>query len=147
MSCFLSWFTRGVLRGDTITPASSPLVMASGTALMISMLVRSVRLYIFQIQSICYFFVLVHKYCLYVSVAQITQDDIRKTHGGSSGSRGYYSSAFARSDGFFVLPCTYMTSYFKKKIYNIILIFSFCSSTNAYMLIYRLKDPTRNASM
>ncbi|XP_063043882.1 ubiquitin carboxyl-terminal hydrolase 47 isoform X3 [Engraulis encrasicolus] len=47
-------------------------------------------------------------------VSKITQDDIRKTYGGSSGSRGYYSSAFA-------------------------------SSTNAYMLIYRLKDPTRNA--
>lgn len=30
---------------------------------------------------------------------QITQDDIRKTYGGSSGSRGYYSSAFARSVG------------------------------------------------
>uniref|UniRef100_A0A2K5SC67 Ubiquitin carboxyl-terminal hydrolase 47 n=1 Tax=Cebus imitator TaxID=2715852 RepID=A0A2K5SC67_CEBIM len=47
-------------------------------------------------------------------VSRITQDDIKKTHGGSSGSRGYYSSAFA-------------------------------SSTNAYMLIYRLKDPARNA--
>ncbi|XP_072321546.1 ubiquitin carboxyl-terminal hydrolase 47 isoform X2 [Eucyclogobius newberryi] len=47
-------------------------------------------------------------------VSKITQDDIRKTYGGSSGSRGYYSSAFA-------------------------------SSTNAYMLIYRLKDATRNA--
>uniref|UniRef100_A0A3B3ZRU8 Ubiquitin carboxyl-terminal hydrolase n=1 Tax=Periophthalmus magnuspinnatus TaxID=409849 RepID=A0A3B3ZRU8_9GOBI len=47
-------------------------------------------------------------------VSKITQDDIRKTYGGSSGSRGYYSSAFA-------------------------------SSTNAYMLIYRLKDSTRNA--
>lgn len=31
------------------------------------------------------------------SVGQITQEDIRKTYGGSSGSRGYYSSAFARS--------------------------------------------------
>uniref|UniRef100_A0A8C1K5V2 Ubiquitin carboxyl-terminal hydrolase 47 n=1 Tax=Cyprinus carpio TaxID=7962 RepID=A0A8C1K5V2_CYPCA len=29
-------------------------------------------------------------------VSKITQDDIRKTYGGSSGSRGYYSSAFAR---------------------------------------------------
>ncbi|CAL9701902.1 unnamed protein product [Knipowitschia caucasica] len=47
-------------------------------------------------------------------VSKITQDDIRKTFGGSSGSRGYYSSAFA-------------------------------SSANAYMLIYRLKDPIRNA--
>ncbi|XP_061599210.1 ubiquitin carboxyl-terminal hydrolase 47 isoform X4 [Cololabis saira] len=47
-------------------------------------------------------------------VSKITQDDIRKTHGGSSGSRGYFSGAFA-------------------------------SSTNAYMLIYRLKDPSRNA--
>uniref|UniRef100_A0A7M4EEK9 Ubiquitin carboxyl-terminal hydrolase 47 n=1 Tax=Crocodylus porosus TaxID=8502 RepID=A0A7M4EEK9_CROPO len=47
-------------------------------------------------------------------VSKITQEDIKKTYGGSSGSRGYYSSAFA-------------------------------SSTNAYMLIYRLKDPTRNA--
>eukprot|EP00069_Balaena_mysticetus_P002251 bmy_04022T0 len=47
-------------------------------------------------------------------VSRITQEDIKKTHGGSSGSRGYYSSAFA-------------------------------SSTNAYMLIYRLKDPARNA--
>ncbi|XP_018608158.1 ubiquitin carboxyl-terminal hydrolase 47 isoform X2 [Scleropages formosus] len=47
-------------------------------------------------------------------VSKITQEDIRKTYGGSSGSRGYYSSAFA-------------------------------SSTNAYMLIYRLKDPSRNA--
>ncbi|XP_061610130.1 ubiquitin carboxyl-terminal hydrolase 47 isoform X3 [Phyllopteryx taeniolatus] len=46
--------------------------------------------------------------------AKITHEDIRKTYGGSSGSRGYYSSAFA-------------------------------SSTNAYMLIYRLKDPARNA--
>lgn len=27
---------------------------------------------------------------------QITQEDIKKTYGGSSGSRGYYSSAFAR---------------------------------------------------
>ncbi|XP_052002272.1 LOW QUALITY PROTEIN: ubiquitin carboxyl-terminal hydrolase 47-like [Xyrauchen texanus] len=47
-------------------------------------------------------------------VSKITQDDIRKTYGGSSGSRGYYSSAFA-------------------------------SSTNAYMLMYRLKEPSRNA--
>ncbi|XP_054627080.1 ubiquitin carboxyl-terminal hydrolase 47 isoform X2 [Dunckerocampus dactyliophorus] len=47
-------------------------------------------------------------------VSKITQEDIRKTYGGSSGSRGYYSSAFA-------------------------------SSTNAYMLIYRLKDHSRNA--
>ncbi|KAL1007232.1 hypothetical protein UPYG_G00083780 [Umbra pygmaea] len=47
-------------------------------------------------------------------VSKITHEDIRKTYGGSSGSRGYYSSAFA-------------------------------SSTNAYMLIYRLKDPSRNA--
>ncbi|XP_048042176.1 ubiquitin carboxyl-terminal hydrolase 47 isoform X1 [Megalobrama amblycephala] len=47
-------------------------------------------------------------------VSKITQDDIRKTYGGSSGSRGYYSSAFA-------------------------------SSTNAYMLMYRLKDPSRNS--
>uniref|UniRef100_A0AAX7U840 Ubiquitin carboxyl-terminal hydrolase 47 n=1 Tax=Astatotilapia calliptera TaxID=8154 RepID=A0AAX7U840_ASTCA len=47
-------------------------------------------------------------------VSKITQDDIRKTYGGSSGSRGYFSGAFA-------------------------------SSTNAYMLIYRLKDPSRNA--
>ncbi|KAJ3593031.1 hypothetical protein NHX12_005369 [Muraenolepis orangiensis] len=47
-------------------------------------------------------------------VSKISQDDIRKTYGGSTGSRGYYSSAFA-------------------------------SSTNAYMLIYRLKDPSKNA--
>ncbi|XP_039605834.1 ubiquitin carboxyl-terminal hydrolase 47 isoform X1 [Polypterus senegalus] len=47
-------------------------------------------------------------------VSKITQDDIKKTYGGASGSRGYYSSAFA-------------------------------SSTNAYMLIYRLKDSSRNA--
>uniref|UniRef100_H3AQ70 Ubiquitin carboxyl-terminal hydrolase 47 n=1 Tax=Latimeria chalumnae TaxID=7897 RepID=H3AQ70_LATCH len=47
-------------------------------------------------------------------VSRITQEDIKKTYGGSTGSRGYYSSAFA-------------------------------SSTNAYMLIYRLKSPTRNA--
>ncbi|XP_043938661.1 ubiquitin carboxyl-terminal hydrolase 47 [Protopterus annectens] len=47
-------------------------------------------------------------------VSRITQDDIKKTYGGSSGSRGYYSSAFA-------------------------------SSTNAYMLMFRLKDPSRNA--
>ncbi|XP_070790239.1 ubiquitin carboxyl-terminal hydrolase 47 isoform X4 [Pituophis catenifer annectens] len=47
-------------------------------------------------------------------VSKITHEDIKKTYGGSSGSRGYYSSAFA-------------------------------SSTNAYMLIYRLKDTSRNA--
>ncbi|KAG8125811.1 hypothetical protein E2320_021064 [Naja naja] len=47
-------------------------------------------------------------------VSKITHEDIKKTYGGSSGTRGYYSSAFA-------------------------------SSTNAYMLIYRLKDTTRNA--
>ncbi|XP_029438913.1 ubiquitin carboxyl-terminal hydrolase 47 isoform X1 [Rhinatrema bivittatum] len=47
-------------------------------------------------------------------VSRITQEDIKKTYGGSSGSRGYYSSAFA-------------------------------SSTNAYMLIYRLKNPAKNA--
>ncbi|XP_069079700.1 ubiquitin carboxyl-terminal hydrolase 47 isoform X1 [Pleurodeles waltl] len=47
-------------------------------------------------------------------VSRITQEDIKKTYGGSPGSRGYYSSAFA-------------------------------SSTNAYMLIYRLKNPARNA--
>uniref|UniRef100_A0A8C9FJC8 Ubiquitin carboxyl-terminal hydrolase 47 n=1 Tax=Pavo cristatus TaxID=9049 RepID=A0A8C9FJC8_PAVCR len=29
-------------------------------------------------------------------VSKITQEDIKKTYGGSSGSRGYYSSAFAR---------------------------------------------------
>ncbi|KAL4613541.1 ubiquitin carboxyl-terminal hydrolase 47 isoform X1, partial [Arapaima gigas] len=39
-------------------------------------------------------------------VSKITQEDIRKTYGGSSGSRGYYSSAFARSVGvaLWVLP-------------------------------------------
>ncbi|XP_072448576.1 ubiquitin carboxyl-terminal hydrolase 47 isoform X3 [Chiloscyllium punctatum] len=47
-------------------------------------------------------------------VSRITQDDIRKTYGGSTVTRGYYSSAFA-------------------------------SSTNAYMLIYRQKESTRNA--
>ncbi|KAM4720713.1 ubiquitin carboxyl-terminal hydrolase 47 isoform 1-T1 [Rhinophrynus dorsalis] len=47
-------------------------------------------------------------------VSRITQEDIRKTYGGSTGNRGYYSSAFA-------------------------------SSTNAYMLMYRLKNTTRNA--
>ncbi|XP_069479744.1 ubiquitin carboxyl-terminal hydrolase 47 isoform X2 [Ambystoma mexicanum] len=47
-------------------------------------------------------------------VSRITQEDIKKTYGGSSGTRGYYSSAFA-------------------------------SSTNAYMLIYRLKNSSRNA--
>ncbi|XP_008114144.1 ubiquitin carboxyl-terminal hydrolase 47 isoform X4 [Anolis carolinensis] len=47
-------------------------------------------------------------------VSKITHEDIKKTYGGTSGSRGYYSSAFA-------------------------------SSTNAYMLIYRLKDTMRNA--
>ncbi|KAE8606169.1 hypothetical protein XENTR_v10010623 [Xenopus tropicalis] len=47
-------------------------------------------------------------------VSRITQEDIKKTYGGSTGNRGYYSSAFA-------------------------------SSTNAYMLMYRLKNPARNA--
>ncbi|XP_053304835.1 ubiquitin carboxyl-terminal hydrolase 47 isoform X2 [Spea bombifrons] len=47
-------------------------------------------------------------------VSRITQDDVKKTYGGSTGNRGYYSSAFA-------------------------------SSTNAYMLMYRLKNPARNA--
>nr|XP_060622877.1 ubiquitin carboxyl-terminal hydrolase 47 isoform X3 [Anolis sagrei ordinatus] len=47
-------------------------------------------------------------------VSKITHEDIKKTYGGTSGSRGYYSSAFA-------------------------------SSTNAYMLIYRMKDTMRNA--
>lgn len=37
-----------------------------------------------------------HCASVHFSGAQITQEDIRKTHGGSSGSRGYYSSAFAR---------------------------------------------------
>uniref|UniRef100_A0A667ZRB5 Ubiquitin carboxyl-terminal hydrolase 47 n=1 Tax=Myripristis murdjan TaxID=586833 RepID=A0A667ZRB5_9TELE len=32
-------------------------------------------------------------------VSKITQDDIRKTYGGSSGSRGYYSSAFCAGPG------------------------------------------------
>ncbi|KAG8438305.1 hypothetical protein GDO86_008837 [Hymenochirus boettgeri] len=47
-------------------------------------------------------------------VSRITQEDIKKTYGGSTGNRGYYSSAFA-------------------------------SSTNAYMLMYRLKNPARNS--
>ncbi|KAM4617204.1 ubiquitin carboxyl-terminal hydrolase 47 isoform 2-T2 [Discoglossus pictus] len=47
-------------------------------------------------------------------VSRITQEDIKKTYGGATGSRGYYSSAFA-------------------------------SSTNAYMLMYRLKNTARNA--
>ncbi|KAM5137775.1 ubiquitin carboxyl-terminal hydrolase 47 isoform 3-T3 [Mantella aurantiaca] len=47
-------------------------------------------------------------------VSRITQEDIKKTYGGSTGNRGYYSSAFA-------------------------------SSTNAYMLMYRLKNPAKNA--
>ncbi|XP_071974961.1 ubiquitin carboxyl-terminal hydrolase 47 isoform X4 [Engystomops pustulosus] len=47
-------------------------------------------------------------------VSRITPEDIKKTYGGSTGNRGYYSSAFA-------------------------------SSTNAYMLMYRLKNPARNA--
>lgn len=34
---------------------------------------------------------------MFIFVKQITQDDIRKTYGGSSGSRGYFSGAFARS--------------------------------------------------
>eukprot|EP00062_Callorhinchus_milii_P003936 gi/632941724/ref/XP_007886018.1/ PREDICTED: ubiquitin carboxyl-terminal hydrolase 47 isoform X2 [Callorhinchus milii] len=36
-------------------------------------------------------------------VSRITQDDIRKTYGGSSGSRGYYSSAFASSTNAYML--------------------------------------------
>uniref|UniRef100_A0A8C5Q3U5 Ubiquitin carboxyl-terminal hydrolase 47 n=1 Tax=Leptobrachium leishanense TaxID=445787 RepID=A0A8C5Q3U5_9ANUR len=47
-------------------------------------------------------------------VSRITQEDIKKTYGGSTGTRGYYSSAFA-------------------------------SSTNAYMLMYRLKNQNKNA--
>ncbi|MEE6498819.1 hypothetical protein FKM82_003239 [Ascaphus truei] len=47
-------------------------------------------------------------------VSRITHEDIKKTYGGSTGNRGYYSSAFA-------------------------------SSTNAYMLMYRLKNQARNS--
>ncbi|XP_073434473.1 ubiquitin carboxyl-terminal hydrolase 47 isoform X1 [Dendrobates tinctorius] len=47
-------------------------------------------------------------------VSRITPEDIKKTYGGSTVNRGYYSSAFA-------------------------------SSTNAYMLMYRLKNPVRNS--
>jgi len=75
---------------------------------------------------------------------QITQDDIRKTYGGSSGSRGYYSSAFARcvkicgaTD-----PCK---THYEVFLPNPLLLWP-NSSTNAYMLMYRLKDPSRNAS-
>uniref|UniRef100_A0A8C9WBL0 Ubiquitin carboxyl-terminal hydrolase 47 n=1 Tax=Scleropages formosus TaxID=113540 RepID=A0A8C9WBL0_SCLFO len=35
-------------------------------------------------------------------VSKITQEDIRKTYGGSSGSRGYYSSAFASGCPFLI---------------------------------------------
>ncbi|XP_061422799.1 ubiquitin carboxyl-terminal hydrolase 47 isoform X2 [Lethenteron reissneri] len=47
-------------------------------------------------------------------VNRITQDDIRKTYGGATGNRSYYSSTFS-------------------------------SSTNAYMLIYRQIQPSKNA--
>lgn len=46
-------------------------------------------------------------------VTRISDDDIEKTFGGSTSSRGYYSSTYA-------------------------------SSTNAYMLVYRQCDVTRN---
>uniref|UniRef100_A0A3Q3MWL6 Ubiquitin carboxyl-terminal hydrolase 47 n=1 Tax=Mastacembelus armatus TaxID=205130 RepID=A0A3Q3MWL6_9TELE len=42
-------------------------------------------------------------------VSKITQDDIKKTYGGSSGSRGYYSSAFASQLNLcFVLSAEYL---------------------------------------
>ncbi|CAH2325585.1 ubiquitin carboxyl-terminal hydrolase 47 isoform X1 [Pelobates cultripes] len=47
-------------------------------------------------------------------VSRITQEDIKKTYGGATANRGYYSSAFA-------------------------------SSTNAYMLMYRLKNQAKNS--
>lgn len=79
-------------------------------------------------------------------VLQITQDDIRKTYGGSSGSRGYYSSAFAR----YVRPSSLASVTSKYDILKPIMMRMFVnvfnSSTNAYMLMYRLKDPSRNAS-
>lgn len=34
--------------------------------------------------------------CVSLFSIQITHEDIKKTYGGTSGSRGYYSSAFAR---------------------------------------------------
>lgn len=72
---FLSYF-------DSINPLSSFLFFAQRKK---------------TVQS-CRFIVAACKlsYCHRVFVFQITQDDIRKTYGGSSGSRGYYSSAFAR---------------------------------------------------
>lgn len=46
-------------------------------------------------QNLDLFWFVLNLFCAFL-FEQITQDDIRKTYGGSSGSRGYYSSAFAR---------------------------------------------------
>lgn len=106
-----SWFILGVLRAATTTPASNPLVMASGTVSMINTLARSALskghaewlttpchcLLSMRLFYVCVVPGIIISVPLCFSVGQITQEDIRKTYGGSSGSRGYYSSAFARS--------------------------------------------------
>lgn len=112
-----SWFILGALRAATTTPASNPSVMASGTVSMINTLARSalskghaewltaallIVAYNNCLLSVRLFYVcavpgIIISVPLCFSFGQITQEDIRKTYGGSSGSRGYYSSAFARS--------------------------------------------------
>lgn len=91
--------------------------MASGTVSTISTLARSVSALEWHVLasywkqmsgSACHFYILDEKktcqlqlpfkmLLIVIVVKQITQDDIRKTYGGSSGSRGYFSGAFARS--------------------------------------------------
>lgn len=85
-------------------PTSNPSVMASGTVSTINTLARSAFSpaqpeylnYVALDYSKPRSFLVCFKPVLCIFIEQITQDDIRKTYGGSSGSRGYYSSAFAR---------------------------------------------------
>lgn len=99
LSCSLLWFILGVLLVAITMPTSNRLVMASGTVSTINTSVRSVICFVlkdhFMQNDILNCITADHQSLLFFW--QITQDDIRKTYGGSSGSRGYYSSAFARS--------------------------------------------------
>ena len=80
--------------------------------------------------------------CIHVNyISQITYDDICKTYGGSTTSRGYYSSAFARWTDFFLIGSNKVC--FSVNIWHNF-SFVFSSSTNAYMLMYRQIDKQRN---
>lgn len=173
LSCSPSWSIREVPRVGTTTPALNPSLMASGTVSMTSMSARSVsttgssrilrmkrRASLSQVQmSFVFFFsTSYHQHCLislflvdeFYFLDRSPQRISERLTGGPQGAEDIIPVPLQGWFCIFLLACfSFYSVHLHTKWVGISLICTFFfsnSSTNAYMLIYRLKDPSRNAS-